>query len=313
MKFGVSITFSVAMGAPVEEQGAYARRLARVAEEAGLDSVWFADRTVYPTNLPARHPERWGPGREDPEGQNVLEPVTALSFVGGATTRIRLGFSVLVLPFRHPVLNAKMITTLDVLSGGRVDFGVGVGWMPEEFEAMSADFRTRGAVTDEQIEMFKALCTGETAEYRGVHFQISDKIFFPKPLQQPHPPIWVGGNSRAAMRRVARLGDAWLPSKFGPEEFSERKQVLRQLCEENGRDSDSVTLGLSLPLTLGEQRRAADGSRQPLSGDPSEIAADLRRYEDAGVEYLVFTVASTDGDYTVDAINRFAQGSVLHP
>ena len=220
MKLGLSATFALALGAPPDEKGAYACRLASLCEEAGLDSIWFADRTVYPVDLAERYPDRWGPGKMDPKGQNVLEPVTTLSFVAGQTSRITLGFSVLILPLRHPVLNAKMVTTLDVLSGGRVVFGAGLGWMPEEFEGMSADYRTRGRVTDESIEMFKALCTQDAASYTGRHFRISGKTFYPKPLQKPHPPVWIGGGSRAAMRRAARLGDVWFPMTLDADDLS---------------------------------------------------------------------------------------------
>ncbi|MCH8185750.1 MAG: LLM class F420-dependent oxidoreductase [Chloroflexi bacterium] len=312
MKFGVSLTFSVALGAPLLEQGPYAERLARTAEESGLDSIWFADRTVYPADLVARYPDRWGPGRSDPRGQDVLEPVTALSFVAGMTKTLKLGFSILVLPLRHPVLNAKMITTLDVLSGGRVIFGAGVGWMPEEFEGMEADFKTRGSVTDEHIEMFKALCTEEVLEYTGRHFQISGKTFFPRPVQSPHPPVWIGGNSSAALRRAVRLGDGWFPIGLTPEELAAARHRLRRLCEEEGRDPDAVLLALSLPLHLGRPQRGADGGRRPLTGELSDIVDDVARYRDAGLEYLVFSVPSEDRAYTVEAIKRFAE-EVVNP
>ena len=135
MKLGLSATFSLGLGAPPGEMGAYACRLASLCEEAGLDSIWFADRTVYPADLAERYPDRWGPGKMDPKGQNVLEPVTTLSFVASQTSRITLGFSVLILPLRHPVLNAKMVTTLDVLSGGRVVFGAGLAGCPRSSRA----------------------------------------------------------------------------------------------------------------------------------------------------------------------------------
>ena len=311
MKFGVSITFSLGLGAPVAEQGAYTQELARVIEGSGIDSVWVADRTVYPPDLAKLHPERWGPDGEDVRGQNVLEPVTTLGFIAGGTRTVKLGFSVMVLPFRHPVLNAKMVTTLDVLSGGRVMFGVGVGWMPEEFEGMGADFSARGRVTDEHLELFKALCTEEVAAYAGQHFQISGKTFFPKPLQEPHPPIWVGGGTSAAIRRTARFGDGWLPTKLSLAEFESGLQRLRQRCAEGGRRQGSVVAGLAHPLFLGTPRPAVpqstdQGGRQPLSGAPSEIIDDIRRYRDAGLEYLVVSIASADRNYTVESIKRFA-------
>ena len=281
-------------------RGAYACRLASLSEEAGLDSIWFADRTVYPVDLAERYPDRWGPGKMDPKGQNVLEPVTTLSFVAGQTSRITLGFSVLILPLRHPVLNAKMVTTLDVLSGGRVVFGAGLGWMPEEFEGMSADHRTRGRVTDESIEMFKALCTQDAASYTGRHFRISGKSFYPKPLQKPHPPVWIGGGSRAAMRRAARLGDVWFPMTLDADDLSTRVVELRRMCEENGRKPGSVGLAMGYSLGLDRPRTGV------MSGSSAEVRDDLRRYRDAGVEHAIFAIASDDWSYIEDSVRRLA-------
>jgi probable F420-dependent oxidoreductase len=306
MKFGVSATFAVALGADSGHEGEYLQQMAQVLEETGYESIWLADRTVYPVDLVERYPDRWGPGLADPQGQNVIEPLTAMSFVAGSTTTLKLGFSVLILPLRHPVLNAKMISTLDVLSGGRVIFGAGIGWMPEEFEGMAADFHTRGRVTDEHIEMFKTLCGEDGATYEGEHFQVSGKTFYPKPIQKPHPPIWIAGNSRAALRRTARLGDGWFPIGLRVEEFIEGKETLRRLCEEEGRDPDSITTALSLSLRKGKSISAPDGNRQPLSGATFQISDDVRRFEEAGLDHLVYSVSVSDRDITLDLIKRFA-------
>ena len=306
MKIGVSATFAVALGADAGQEGEYLQQLAQVLEDCGYESIWLADRTVYPVDLVERYPDRWGPGQADPQGQNVIEPMTSMSFLAGSTKTLKLGFSVLILPLRHPVLNAKMISTLDVLSGGRVIFGAGIGWMPEEFEGMSADFHTRGRVTDEHIEMFKTLCGDDGATYRGEHFQISGKTFFPKPIQKPHPPIWIAGNSRAAMRRAARLGDGWFPISLQVEEFVKGKETLRRICEEEGRDPDSITTALSLSLRMGTSVSTSDGNRQPLSGTMFQISDDVRRYEEAGVDHLVFSVAVPDRNIALDSIKRFA-------
>ena len=306
MKIGVSATFAVALGADPGKEGEYLQQIARVLEDSGYDSIWLADRTVYPVDLMALYPDRWGPGQADPQGQNVIEPLTSMSFVAGCTKTLKLGFSVLILPLRHPVMNAKMISTLDVLSGGRVIFGAGIGWMPEEFEGMSADFHTRGRVTDEHIEMFKTLCGEDGATYQGEHFQVSGKTFYPKPIQKPHPPIWIAGNSRAAIRRAVRHGDGWFPIGLRVEELLEGKETLREICERDGRDPDSVTLALSLSLRMGRSVSSPDGNRQPLSGAMLQISDDVRRYEDSGLDHLVFSVSIADPNIALDSIKRFA-------
>ena len=140
MKFGVAVTTSVTPAVTELDQKNYVELVSSAAETVGFDSIWVSDRTEYPAHLPDRYPEQFGPGKNDPNAQNVLEALTTLSYIGGATSSIKLGTSVLVLPFRNPILNTKMISTLDVLSGGRLILGVGSGWMQEEFDAMGSDY-----------------------------------------------------------------------------------------------------------------------------------------------------------------------------
>ena len=307
MKIGIALTTSVTPAVTAQAQADYVRRVAATSEEAGYDSVWVSDRAVFPTDMPDRYPDMYGPGKANPDAQNVLEAMTTLSYVAGATSNVRLGISVLVLPFRHPVLNAKMVTTLDVMSGGRAIFGIGVGWMPEEFASMGAPFEHRGAQTDEHIEMYQALCTQDVPDYQGKHFQISGMTFFPRPLQTPYPPIWVGGNSDIALRRAARLGDAWHGIRLTPEEVATKRARLADLCEANGRGRDSVQVTLRATMSWGKHDDNPDGSRTPLTGSPDEIKSDLLRYQKAGLDYLVISVAADSTDATVGAVESFAE------
>ena len=306
MKIGIALTTSVTPAVTAEAQADYVRRVAATTEQAGYDSVWVSDRTVFPSDLTKRYPAIYGSGKADPDAQNVLEAIATLSYVAGATSRVKLGISVLVLPLRNPVLNAKMITTLDVMSGGRTIFGVGVGWMPEEFASMGADFKYRGAQTDEHIEMYQALCTQDVADYQGEHFQISGMTFFPRPVQKPYPPIWVGGNSNVALRRAARLGDAWHGIRLTPEEIAAKKARLEDLCDANGRESNSVKTTLRATMVWGKSQRNPDGSRAKLTGGPDEIRNDLLAYKEAGLDYLVMSVAAGDIDTTVNNVESFA-------
>ena len=306
MKFGVAVTTSVSPAVTATAQAEYVRRVATAAEDVGLDSVWISDRTVFPADLADRYPDMFGPGKADPRAQNVLESLTVLSYVAGMTDSVGLGMSVLVLPFRNPVLNAKMIATLDVLSGGRVIFGVGVGWMPEEYEAMGADYENRGAVTDEHIEIFKAASSQDVPDYQGAHYRMSGMTFFPRPVQQPHPPIWVGGNTSFALRRAAKHGDAWHGLRLSAQQVADGRRKLRSLCESNGRDPDSVAVTLRATLNMANANFTHTSGDAPFTGDPARVLDDVHRYRDAGLEYLVLSVASNDTDGTVDSIRRFA-------
>ena len=306
MKLGVAVTTSVTPATESVAQADYVRRLALAVESAGYDSVWVSDRTVFPSDLADRYPEMYGPGRSNPDAQNVLEAMTALSYVGGMTSRVRLGLSVLVLPFRHPLLNAKMATTLDVLSGGRLIFGVGTGWMQEEFDAMGATMAHRGRVTDDHLRLFKAACLDDEPDYRGDHASISGMRFFPTPVQRPHPPIWIGGNSDAALLRSARLGDAWHGINLTPKQVAERRERLRAVCEREGREAESVQVTLRATLRLGAPIDGDSGSRVPLSGSMGQVREDLDAYEHAGLEYMVLSVAADSTDSTIEQVNRLA-------
>ncbi len=305
MKFGIMVTNAVNPAVTPASQADYVTRLCVAAEEAGFDSIWVADRTVFPVDIAERYPEMFGPHHSEPESQKLLEAMTTLSFVAGITTKVRLGFSVLVLPFRHPILNAKMVTSLDALSRGRAILGVGIGWMKEEFEGMGASYADRAAVTDEHVEMFKTLCTQETPEYRGKRFSISGKTFFPRPVQQPHVPIWVGGKTDAALRRTARLGDCWNGIFLTPDELAEKRETLKRLYEENGRDPASVETALTSNLNMHE-RKMSGGERVLLTGSLTEITDDLRRYVDVGLDHVLLSVYAPSTDATIDSVRRLA-------
>ena len=306
MKFGLAATTSVNPAVTETAQADYVVRIAEAAEALAFDSLWVSDRTVYPADLAARYPDRFGPGQADPAGQNVLEAITTLSYLAGLAPSVRLGISVLVLPFRDPVLNAKMISTLDVLSGGRVICGVGSGWMPGEFKAMAASYADRGQVTDQHLGMFKTLCLQNLPEGERLDPRITGMTFFPKPIQQPHPPIWVGGNSRAALKRAARFGDAWHGIGLTPSEVARKGRTLGRLCADCDRTADEVALTMRATLRLGESQRTPAGERVPLSGSPAQILDDVRRLHEAGLTYLVLSVAGQTTKATIENIHTVA-------
>jgi probable F420-dependent oxidoreductase len=233
----------------------------------------------------------------DRPGHEVL---STLLYLAGCTQRIRLGPNVLIVPYRPPLLTAKMLTMLDVLSGGRLTVGVGVGWMAEEFEALGAPpYAERGAVTDEYLRLFKALWTEEHPTFRGKYCQVSEVGFLPKPVQKPHPPIWVGGHTAPALRRAAQLGDAWLPLGtfppvvFWPDELKPKIARLRELTRQAGRPEDAVKVCLGGFVTFDE---SVGPERLPLKGHPEQIADDLRQYQAIGInDFILYLARATIG------------------
>jgi probable F420-dependent oxidoreductase len=176
------------------------QRVARTADELGFDALTVSEHLALPVDLEANMGAWWP------------HAFTAMAFLAGATTRIRVNASVIVLPYHHPVALAKAISTLDVMSGGRVMLTFGVGMAPGEFAALGVPFERRGAVTDEYVAVMKTLWRDERPEFHGEWVEFADVVFEPKPLQQPHPPLWFGGRSIASLDRAARLGDGWAPA-----------------------------------------------------------------------------------------------------
>ncbi|MEW6267692.1 MAG: LLM class F420-dependent oxidoreductase [Thermodesulfobacteriota bacterium] len=262
-------------------------RLARRAEARGIDSVWVADHLVAPVEVASVYPFDRSP-RPKPGDMGVIEefyePLTTLAFLAGATERIRLGVSVYVVPYRNPVVTAKTIATLDALSGGRVIFGVGVGWLREEFTALGQDARHRGRVTDEYLEVCRRLWRDDVASFAGQHYVLPAVRTGPKPAQRPWPPIWVGGNSRAARERAVALGDGLHLIDLTPEEVAPQVAEVRTALARAGRDPARFVVSLRKGVLV----RDDDGDDdRPLYGTPAKIRRDVAAYADAGVEYLV--------------------------
>src|SRR5271168_976722 len=284
--------------------------LAREGERLGLHSAMVADHIVFPVESESAYP--YTVDRKHPGGGDALETFSIVGVVAGATEKLRLVTSVLVLPYRNPVLTAKMVASLDVLSGGRVTLGVGVGWLREEFEALgSPDFDKRGAVTDEWLNIFKQLWTQSPASFNGQFYKYNDIRAEPFPLQKPHPPIWVGGHSRAALRRTARHGDGWHPvgaiaaSPLPPQEMRTHLTTLKQLTEAEGRDFSALTISYKAPL-YDTGMPSPDGSRRPFSGEPKDIADDISTFAAIGVHELIFDFRGRSIPESIERLERFA-------
>ena len=276
MKFGVTVPNNWGI-----ENAREALSFGPLAEELGYDSVWVMD-----------HLFNNGYIRERLDDKPYYHPLATLSYLAATTERVLLGTSVLVLPYHNPVELAKYTATLDHMSDGRVTLGVGVGAMTEEFAALGIPMSERGALTNECIRVMKELWTNQAPSYHSSRWNFDDLRFSPKPVQQPHIPLWIGGASPGALRRAARLGDGWHPSGLTPEEYAVRRQQVRELAERAGRDPDSLTMSarVEVEATGGPSSdRTANRARIP-GNDLEQAAITIAAYRDAGVEHLVLAL-----------------------
>ena len=281
-------------------------------EALGFSSTMIADHVVFPVKIQSKYPYT-ADGRFPGHG-DALEQLSLMAFIAAKTTRLRLVTSVMILPYRNPVFTAKSLATIDVLSRGRVTVGVGVGWLEEEFQALgAAGFTRRGAVSDEYIRIFKALWTTSPASFRGEFYRFDEIQCLPHPVQKPHPPIWIGGHSKAALRRVARLGDGWHPVganpavPLGPSELQALLDEVYRLTEAEGRDPKTLTISYKAPVYDVGKPVAPGVARRPFTGAPDQIREDIDTFARLGVSELIFDFRSESQTESLDRMERFAQ------
>lgn len=278
MKIGISLP-QIGPQASPENLISVARR----AEELGYDSVWVLERLLWPTNPQEPYPA--SPDGHLPETyQVVFDPLETLSFVAAHTTRVQLGTSVLVLPYHTPIHLARRISTLDALSGGRVAVGVGVGWSRDEFEAAGTPFERRGARSDEFLEAMIAIWTKDPVGFDGKFYHIPESKIGPKPVQKPHPPIYVAGFGQYTFDRAAKFGQGWNPS--GILNFEWLEAMIKQFHEtarNAGRDQLEVVLR-AFDVVFDQ---STGGERKPMMGTLGELKEDIARLRDMGVTHLI--------------------------
>ena len=286
---------------------------AQRGEELGFDYVSVPDHTVIPRSIDSRYPYNESGGFPGGAGP-ALDQLAVLAFLASATTSIRLLTSVLVLPIRNPVVMANQLATIDVLSGGRMIAGCGVGWLREEFEATgAAPFEQRAAVSVEYIRAFRELWTSDEPTFDGEYVKLSNIVFEPKPVQKPSIPIWIGGESRPAMRRTGQLADAWYPINVNPrnpldtlERFVAARDEVRQHALDAGREPESVGMVLSGGWNPVAQD-GPDGSRAPFTGPADAVVSDLVEWEAAGVETLIVRFPTTDPGEIIERLAEFSE------
>ncbi|MCC6179181.1 MAG: TIGR03619 family F420-dependent LLM class oxidoreductase [Chloroflexi bacterium] len=266
------------------------------AERLGYDSIWTIDHVI----APRQDAQQFG---------RLYDPLVVLGLAAGLTERIHLGVSVLVLPYRHGVLAARMIASLDDLSNGRIVLGVGSGWNAAESAILGLPFERRGAMTDEYLRVMRELWTSDAPSFDGEFTQFHDVEFLPRPVQKPYPPIWVGGHSPAALRRAVEFGDAWHPINRTPAELRAGQVAIQQLCERFGREQAPL-LAPRIDARLVLDKR---GSPRPahaghmLEGTPERLAEQVEELHQLGAKHLVLEFAAHDPDDFAAQMEAFAR------
>jgi probable F420-dependent oxidoreductase len=285
------------------------------AEELGFAYVTVPDHIIPPGEFKHAYPYAasgemsWGPSG------NVLEMLALLSFLAGKTSRIRIATGIMVVPLRNPLFAAKALATIDFLSNGRLTVGCGVGWEHLEFAALGAPaFSERGQVADEYIRLFKELWTKDSPKFAGRYANFADLPFYPKPVQRPHPPIWVGGESPPAMRRAARLGNGWYPIGSNQrypydtiKRFSAAVRRFNRQVEEAGRNRSELELAYCV-LWYAEDKAVIleSGERKAFTGEFQQIAADVQAFKELGVSCIILNLQANTLKESLNRMERFA-------
>ena len=272
-------------------------KVAQRAEALGYHSLWTIERLLYPLNL-----QRPYPGTPDgslPEiYKHSLDPLEALTFVAGQTKKIKLGTSVLDMPYYNPVTLARRLSTLDFLSGGRLLVGLGLGWSKDEMDATGADITKRGALADEFLPLLKAIWTTNPVEFHGEFFNVPKSYIDLKPVQKPHPPIYLGAFVPAALKRLARLADGWNPVFLPVPTMAEMFDSIKKMANEAGRDPSAMSMVVHAGLGLTEKPLGKD--RAIFTGSLQEISDDVRACAKIGASEVFFDPAFASGGQSLD-------------
>jgi probable F420-dependent oxidoreductase len=298
MKIGICVPH---YGRPIEVGRIV--EVVRRAEDQGLDSLWVTDHVIMPRELPIIYRD------------HMLDPLAVLPWLAGITTHITLGTSLIILPYRSPIVVAKTLASVDVLSGGRLIFAGGVGWVEAEFAALGVPFHERGRRADEALEVIRALWTQEYPEIETRQHRITGMKASPMPIQKPRPPIWVGGYSEGAFRRVAKYADGWHASRTSHEAFQKGIEVISRYWAESGREGSPVW-SLRIPLLIegigevvidgGMQRRGAQ-----LQGSLDQVIQELKGYQASGCQHVVIDLSNLSFPSLLATLDILAQE--VHP
>jgi probable F420-dependent oxidoreductase len=271
--------------------------LAKKAEKLGFDSVWASDHIVIPKKIKGTF------------SSVFYDPFVLLSAISSVTETIIIGTSVIVVPYRNPVVVAKMLSTLDNLSKGRVVFGVASGWLQEEFDVLDADFKNRGKVTDEYLGAILNLWSEEDPSFNGECVNFSEIDFYPKPYNSRIPDIWVGGSSTYAIRRSLKYGSGWQPTWVSPEKMKTSLESFINTADELERSLDGFTFSVRNRIKIGNQKELDETGNAPSYMFPNnldEIKKDIEAYISLGVDHILFDPATVEEEETFELINTIS-------
>ncbi|MEL0064460.1 MAG: LLM class F420-dependent oxidoreductase [Gammaproteobacteria bacterium] len=262
----------------------YIKQAAQHVEEQGFHQFWVPEHVLFFPAYESRYPYS-DDGRIAGDPRSLLDPFSALTWVAAATSRIRLGTGICLVPQRNPVYTAKVVADLDFLSGGRFELGVGIGWLKEEFEALGIPWADRAGRTEECLGLMQALWQEDAASYQGQYYQLNAAYQGPKPVQTPHPPIVFGGESDAALDRVARIGQGWYGFNLTPQTLEERLSYLATRLEAAGRSMEDIRIYAGLHPSVRDR-------------------GDIDRFEALGVEQIIVPVMAAKMDSLRERADR---------
>ena len=292
----MNIGFSLPNIGPIATAEALTK-VAQRAEDLGYSSLWTIERLLFPVNL-----QRPYPGTPDgslPEVyRHTLDPLDSLTYIASQTKKIKLGTSVLDIPYYNPVMLARRLTTIDVLSNGRLCVGLGLGWNKDEMDATGADMTKRGAVAEEFLPLLKTIWTTNPIEFHGKFFHVPKSYIDLKPVQKPHPPIYMGAFVPAALKRLARLTDGWNPVFLPVPTMAEMFGSIKQMAKEAGRDPSAISMVVHAGLGLTE--RPLDKDRAIFTGSLEQISEDVRACAQIGASEIFFDPAFAPGGQSLD-------------
>jgi probable F420-dependent oxidoreductase len=302
MKLGVFLPVSGRAAVPEVLKDA-----ALQAERLGFASVWAAERLVNPWSMTTRYPYKADDVWFVPPESPFLETLTVLTYLAGVTTKVQLGSAVIVLPYRPPLFTARVATSIDTLSNGRLILGVGIGWMPEEFESLGVNFKDRAGMSEEQLQIFNKLWTEDKPSFDGRFYKFEPVAVNPVPVQKPRFPIWIGGESAAAQRRAALYADAWFSYfvKITAADLAARYVDVRTQAAAAGRSPDAVSLCCVRPIEVtAEPVPQVDDT---LRGTPAQLLEALKAYRDVGVEHMALQFMRGRWPERREQIERFGE------